>query len=816
MRETTDVLDIVIKIGHGDSKAQIRSLETDIKGLSNAFKKAASENEKAAASSKKAVENTSKSFTGFNLNTRRMYRNLMKAANVAADWFKESNDYIEALNLFSVTMGKNADEAKAYAETLQNLMGIDIKEWMNYQGSFNQMLMGFGIDNDRATQMSQQLTQISYDLSSLWNTDVQTAFQKVQSGMSGQVKGLKAWGINLSIAQLRETALAHGITLSTARMTEAQKSMLRYITIMEKTANVQGDLARTIVTPANAMRILGQQMTQLKRAMGNIVSVLVVQFIPYVQLAVNWLTELANSLAERFGFELPEIDYSGLDTAALYADDLEDSLDEAEDEAKKLKKTLLGFDEINKLNGASDLSSSAILGGGLPSDLGLWDYAQTLGYDFTKGIKLPDFDAIKEKLKDILWYIGAIGAGILAWKLGTALNALGLIEVGLGAILGAALSVVGAIVLIKGAIDSVKDGIDKNSLLEMLGGWAVLVAGLALAFGGVGAAIGAVIGAVVLLGVGIHDALENGLNEYNKFAIVAGTGFSVPVLLVLDLIENVTGRKEKGTKAVSSVFSFFKSYIDGWVIPLSQVAGRFMQNWIFVIQNVWQNAKTVFDGITNGVTTIFNKIGEINRVLITNIKILWSPLSDWLSTKLFNPLEQRFSSFTSRIKSRAQNLLDFGKEKAIQFSNSIAIAFAKVMNGLFTLIENKINFFISGLNAFSKLVGNDQIIQPLRIPRIEVNKYAEGGFPDRGSLFIAREAGAEMVGSIGNKTAVANNDQIVAAIEGGVYRGVRDAIGTQSDDRQLVVMIGNDVVYKGFAKWHNDEVKVTGRSPLTT
>ena len=178
-------------------------------------------------------------------------RGLRQTFRIMGSWFKESNDYVEALNLFEVSMDDASDAALEYAQRVQDLMGIDIQDWLEAQGSFNQLLEGYGLAEDKAAQMSKQLTQLGYDLSSLWNVDVDTAMKRLQSGMSGQIKGLKAWGINLSVAQLRETALAHGIELSTAKMTEAQKATLRYITLMEKTTNVQGDLARTLITPAN-------------------------------------------------------------------------------------------------------------------------------------------------------------------------------------------------------------------------------------------------------------------------------------------------------------------------------------------------------------------------------------------------------------------------------------------------------------------------------------------------------------------------------------------------------------------------------------
>lgn len=406
---TLDELDIKITVNSGDSKSEIKSLESEFTKLGGILKQ-----------SVKTNSSVTSSFSSISSGIRRFTAFLTSAVHLCGKWFNESNDYVEALNLFRVSMGGAADEAEKFANSISNLMGIDLKEWMNYQGSFNQILEGFGIADDKAAMMSQQLTQLSYDLSSYANIPVENAFKKIQSGISGQIKGLKEFGLNLSVAQLRETALAHGIELSTAKMTEGQKAMLRYVTLMEKSINIQGDMARTIITPANSMRILTAQMTQLKRALGNIVSVLVVDFIPYVQLAVVWLTELANKIADYFGYELPEIDYTGIESASYWSNDLDDSLSDATDSAKKLKKTLLGFDEINKLNDPTSSATSNLLGGGLPTDLGL----DMPTYDFLKGIQLPDFDSVKEKLKDILWYIGAIGAGIATFSAGMGLTKL--------------------------------------------------------------------------------------------------------------------------------------------------------------------------------------------------------------------------------------------------------------------------------------------------------------------------------------------------------------------------------------------------------
>lgn len=339
-----------------------------------------------------------------------------RSLKVFGSWFKESNEYVEALNLFEVSMDDAAGAAKEYIQTVEDLMGIDPQDWMEYQGSFNQLLEGYGLAEDKTAQMSKQLTQLGYDLSSLWNVDVDTAMTRLQSGMSGQIKGLKTWGINLSVAQLRETALAHGIELSTAKMTEAQKAMLRYVTLMEKTTNVQGDLARTLITPANALRIFNQQVTQLRRALGNIVSVVAVKAIPVFQTFVQIVTDGAQALADFFGYELPEIDYSGMETGASYSADMVEDMDDAADSAKKIKSYLMGIDELNVLPDTS--SSTTEMGGGYEADFGF--DPSVYEYDFLGNIS-SDTEELEAKLKKVLAVVLGIGGAIATWKVGSGL-----------------------------------------------------------------------------------------------------------------------------------------------------------------------------------------------------------------------------------------------------------------------------------------------------------------------------------------------------------------------------------------------------------
>ena len=324
-----------------------------------------------------------------------LYMGVKKIANVLSDCFNESNDYIEKLNLFNVTMRDTADSAYEYAESVQKIMGIDIAEWMDYQGTFQQLAKGFGVVSEQADIMSQNLTQLSYDLASFFNTDTETAFEKLSSAMTGQVKGLREFGIDTTVASLQEYALAKGIKVAVSEMTQAQKSVLRYNYILEKSIDIQGDMARTIATPANARRIVNAQMEQCKRAFGNIISVFVTKFIPYIQAAVMLLTDAANAIADFLGFELPTIDYSDLDDAVSVTEDMSDSIDSTAESAKELKKQLMGFDELNILQ-SPDIDTDTSSTNNLPSDLGLG----VPEYDFGLDKVSSQAEKIYEKLKD--------------------------------------------------------------------------------------------------------------------------------------------------------------------------------------------------------------------------------------------------------------------------------------------------------------------------------------------------------------------------------------------------------------------------------
>lgn len=933
-----------------DSKSADNSLESLIKrleklesicnGTNNAQKKANEANSKYAerlSAVNKVLNKVSSSMKVF--------------AAKCGEWFNESNEYVEALNLFEVTMGKGAEQAKRYADELQNLMGIDIQEWMNYQGSFNQLLEGYGLDNNISNEMSQQLTQIAYDLSSLWNVDVDTAFKKVQSGMSGQIKGLKIWGINLSVAQLKETALAHGIELSTSKMTEAQKATLRYITLMEKTTNVQGDLARTIATPANAMRILSAQTTQAKRALGNIVSVLVVNFIPVMQVVVTQLRDAANWLAEFMGYELPDIDYTGLDFSSSYADELDESLSDATDSAKKLKKTLLGFDEINILNSPTD-STSAVLGGGLPSDLGL-DLSQ-YSYDFTQGLNGLDTGELEQILAKItaivsgaLLAVGAIllfsGANI---PLGLGLMAIG--AIGLAAVivpnwnamdnslrntLATITGMLGGFLLALGVV-LICTGHPAIGIGLLIAGVASLATSLALDWNSTSDRVSTVLSTITgivsgaLLAVGAILAIS-GANLPLGIALIATGAITLVTALVLNwetVSDNVKGVLATITLAVSlsalavgAILAFTNANLGLGIALMALSAASLASSVVLDWNNIPTKTKNIIATITTIVGGALLALGAILTFccslstplgislmiagaasLATSVALNWNSSKDkvvsiiqtlttilgaallvlgaflvftWVNVPLGIALlvagaaslavaiSLNWDSVKNKVKTVLSSILSIvsgaavalgvilcltggglplgiamiklglqGVQKAEQIdSNPVTKWIKSVCNGAIDLVEKAVNKCVGLINSFGftwdvpewlqSALGFKSIKVGFSVPEVSIPRLATGGFPDKGGLFIAHESGPELVGTIGNRSAVVNNDQIVASVEGGVYRGMRDALAengnaSNGDNRPIYIIIDGNDINKGFVKWHNDEVKVNGRSPL--
>lgn len=553
-------------------------LATQLNTISNAFSRLPAQIRQTttATNALNTANNTaSKGYMNLWAKARMAYNVIRGASHLIASCITESNSYIENINLFTASMGKFAEEARSYAETVGEVMGIDPGQFMRYQGVFMTITKGFGVVEDKAYLMSKNLTQLGYDLSSFFNISFEDSMQKLQSGISGELEPLRRLGFDLSVARLQQEAWNLGIEKSVNAMTQAEKSQLRYYAIMTQVTVAQGDMARTLNAPANQLRILSAQVTQCARAFGNIFIPVLNTVLPYLIAFAKVLRMVINLIGKFVGFELPEVDYSGISSGSDAMGDLTDNTNDATNAAKKLKNAMTGIDELNIISpddGSSGSGSGLGLGAG---DLGI----ELPEYDFLGDAITNKVDELVNKFKEwagltddidtwaeffhtklgrILILIGEIAAGFALWKLSKSfLDGLNWLHTLMGNGLGNTVAITTGIVLTitgltiewTGIKSIIEDGIDKLNFGETIGG-AILTAiggtfigkgaatalakagitsaaieggmGTALAGALFGGGIAAVVAGLPAFGVGIYSAIKEGLNFLNGFLVEFG------------------------------------------------------------------------------------------------------------------------------------------------------------------------------------------------------------------------------------------------------------------------------------------------------
>lgn len=922
--------------------AAMKPFADEMQKVSNGFsafpskiQKLITSTEKYNASARKATTTTGQFTSGLKaLNVAAVAITFRKIGHFIAQDVTESNKYQEDLNLFTVALGQYAAEAQNYAEKVSDVMGIDPAQWLRNQGVFNTLLTGFGDTAERAQLMSQNLTQLGYDISSFFNISIEDAMQKLQSGISGELEPLRRLGYDLSQARLEQTALNLGIKESVANMTQAEKAELRYYAIMTQVTTAQGDMARTLEAPANQLRILQAQLTQAARAIGNIFIPALNAILPYAIAVVQVIREIANALANLAGFKLTEVDYSGVNSAAVGAGSLADNLDDAAGAAKKLKQYTAGFDELNVFapNTGSGSGAGAGGAGGFDFDLPTYDFlgdaVQTRIGEIKKmiedtlaeittivsgfmlavgailvvtGVNIPlgvglmaagavglaatvglNWTAMSSELASTLALItGVVGGFLLALgaimafsganlPLGIALMALGgaslvsaavinwhnsdrhltdalttltgvlagaslavgamLAFTGVATGLGIALMAVGAITLVSAAAlnwNSIPDALASPlSRVGLLVSGATLALGAILAFSGcmpLGIALMA-IGATSLVSVmalnwnGLSDEIQNVIAIITTVvsvaflaigAALAFSGANIPLGLALlaagavimgtaimpnwnDLSDNVQQKISMITTVVGGALLAVGAILalSGVALPLGlglMAAGALSLgavatlNWDFVVNSI-KKVVSVITGILSGALIV---LGVLLCLSGAGVGLGLAVLAAGLSLS--------YAAWT----------LD--DNPITRFVRQMANSIIGLVNGVIDAINDMFHIQFNGLSVMGITLIPAFDIRLVDIPHIPF--FEDGGFPNEGQLFIAREAGAEMVGAMGRRTAVANNDQIVEGISAGVSvanDGVIAAIYALLnvvEEKDMSVVIGDNEIGHSYDRY---------------
>lgn len=565
MKRLSDALDPLAtkieKIGNGFSK-----LPSRVSKAVTATNKMATATDKAAAAAEK--HSTALDHQGINLmaaihNFESMYHVAQLVSQSMQAVIADAMEWDGIQYRFGRAFGEDAEEVYEYVQKVNDVLGINIQQFMQYSSLYGSLLSGFGMAQEKVTTISVGLTELSYDIWAAYNDRFKTledASEAVRSAITGEIEPIRNAGIALTEASLQEyldqVGMAH---VSIEKLSEAQKAEVRYAAMMNAALNqgIVGTYASEMQTAEGAVRSLSQAWKGLVQAIGSLFIPILQIAIPYLTAFVELLYEAVAAIANFFGIAFFEIDWggtsggvgdiaSGMQDAATGAGGVASGLEDAAAAAKKIKDYTLGFDELNVISPPSETGGS---GGGGNGSGGAGDSGWGSGLDldtlwdesiFAKASK--QVDGLKEKIKD--WFeewkteiaivAGALGALSVTSLVESLLNAIGKADTFAGKINGIKQIAATAIILtIQYSLmdEFLGNFIEEGSWEDYA--WAAVTAALGafgsyLAWGKKGLILSLTITAVVSL----QNALEDGSVDSTEELVTGLTGVATAIAAI--------------------------------------------------------------------------------------------------------------------------------------------------------------------------------------------------------------------------------------------------------------------------------------------
>lgn len=424
---TVDNLDIVISTNFKNTITAFNQLNVQFNTVINNFQKVGISSKSNLTKISNSVKSIASNFSKATAPINKLSNELKKAAKqvisvrTATKGIKElgsavksSMDYIEVANYFNKAFSQVAEKAdlKAFeelgynsAETYYNSfseraeqltqkmtgfkvsengmleatggknLGLDPSQLMNYQAMFGQMASSMGVASETSLKLSNALTMIGADLASVKNMDFSKTWQDMSSGLAGMSRTLDKYGVNIRNVNLQQKLNELGIEANITKLNQNDKALLRTIILLGGTRYAWADMIDTINQPANQLRLVKANLSNLSRTIGNIFLPVVAKALPYINMFVQAIQRLAEWIVKLLGFE--GFNWGGLGGGAsdvlsdIYdnADDASNVLDNVSKAAKKAKAGLRGFDELKTINTDSNSADNTSVGAGINTSL---------------------------------------------------------------------------------------------------------------------------------------------------------------------------------------------------------------------------------------------------------------------------------------------------------------------------------------------------------------------------------------------------------------------------------------------------------------
>lgn len=704
---------------------------------------------------------------------------------------KPQAEYIEDLNFLDNAYGQANNSGKQLLDTLNQMIGYDPATLVKSTAIFRQMGNALSLDSEVADRLANNLTKLSVDVKSITGQDLEKVASKFQSAMAGNIRAVRAYGVDVTQAGLQQELLRLGIDRQISSLNRAEKSILTYIAMERQLSTANGDLSRTVNSVGNQWEIFRNQIAELGRLIGGFFIPILKAILPVLNgiiMALNTVISLVMSFfgidAESFAAEFGTAT-GGVEELADSFDDMAGSAAGAGKAAKEAQKSLRGFDKLNNITTPTSSGGSGGGGGGASGSIGGID-PKLLSFLDDYNLHLEDMNNLATKIRDkIMGWLGFTKivdeeTGKVTYKFE-----------GIGK-----------------AMDNIRETAKK--IFES-------------PFGELFVNLSTILNPLSFIQIHLEKILATNDEVWGNFKSLVSDTFKA--------IEPIF--KFFTDKIIPDLGNAFKWLYDNIIKPFSDFLDRiFTDIWLNVLmpawdrinkeilppltellQNLWNNIlvplgnfigailKPIIDGIisrlewlwknilqpivnfiiNNVITAIKRQIEKLNLIISIIGKViewfgkLWDkvkPVVDNISGKI-QDLKTGFDNFLKPVK----DTIDGIKKAFTELQTTIRnFDIGKAISGVGKSVSN----FFGGI--FGKAEGgiwNSGIWSP-------VKTYAGGGFPSRGEIFMARETkGPELVGRIGSSTAVLNNDQILEQMTIAVARGIA-ASGNQEKQVNII------------------------------
>lgn len=743
------------------------------------------------------------------------YFMIIRGSKKLIEAIKSTTDYIEAFNYQAVAFGKigsewdkdyekyGYDNATAYAESFQSRvndtlgklsglkvnvqgglleesgaknLGLNIQEITQYASQLASVTNSLGQTGEATTAITKSMTMLAGDISSLFNVDYSTVAQNLQSGLIGQSRALYKYGIDITNATLATYAYNLGISKSVSEMTQMEKQQLRVLAILDQSKVSWGDLANTINSPSNMLRQFSNNMKEVGMVAGQLFIPILSKVMPVVNGVTIAIKRLLVNLASLMGVKIDfeSFGQSGYKDTSDGLEDISDGYQDVADSAKKATLSLMGFDEINKLQDDTNSSKGSSGGGGSTIDLtddiakAAADYEAAWNKAFAnmENSATEWADKIEKAIKKGDWYgIGSyaskqINKGIKAFPWEQA-----------GKIITK--TICGALDFTRGFIDSIDEEELGRDLVKFLDGI------------NIGEITVKILDLIIDLSKPNTKLLWGALQEiYERYGMSGilksflSPGGILSVKFNTEFLAHIDDSKyvQEAKNAVDNIKTAAQ---EKW-----GEIGEWWRNTAIV--NWWNN--DVAPWFTK---EKWNKLGDNFK---SSLQDKWSDFSSWWSTTGIydwwnNHVAPYFTADRWRdmadgirvgIQDKWNNVVNWWDSKPSLHAISVAIEdFAdKVRNMWYNFKDwwDNLGLSFPHMKMPHFDIDGEFSLMPPQVPKISVDWYANGGFPNKGQLFVANEVAPEMVGTMDGRTAVANQQEITTGIANAVYPAVYNAV----------------------------------------